>query len=67
MEKINHMVEIANQSHHLPLFISFLIGVLTVKKRVYMNREDTDILGDNLPLTLIDSLSLIKERFRERR
>jgi len=62
MERLNHFIEITKSSYHLPAFLSFLVGMLVVNKRVYSNREDNDILGDNLPLTLIDSLSRIKNR-----
>jgi hypothetical protein len=51
-----------NILHNILAFMPVLIGMIIVKKRVYSNREDIDILGDNLPLTLIDSLSRIKNR-----
>ena len=62
MERLDQIIAITKSSHHLPAFLSFLAGMLIAKKRVYSNWEDNDILGDNLPLTLIDSLSSIKNR-----
>jgi len=54
MEKLNQILEIS-RSHHLPAVLSFLVGLL-VMRRHHVDENADEILGENVPLTLIDAL-----------
>lgn len=57
MEKINHVIEIANQTHHMPLFFSMLVGLFVARKKLQLLYEDySDVPGDNIPATLIEGM-----------
>ena len=53
MEKIQHLIEMAKQSHHLPWALAFFVGLVITKKD---RCNDVEILGDNVPTTLIEGL-----------
>lgn len=58
MEKLSPIFAIQKSVHQIPAILSLLVGLFIVKKRVYPKREEPEFLGDNMPFTLIDSLSL---------
>lgn len=53
MEKIQHLIEMAKQSHHLPWALAFLVGLVMIKRD---RCDDVEMLGDNVPTTLIEEL-----------
>ena len=55
MDRLSNVIEIAKHSHHMPAVLSFLIGMFLLHKESYLF-SDEENLGDNIPLTLIDSL-----------
>lgn len=56
MDRLNHVIEIARQSHHMPAILSLLVGLFLLRKESYLFSDDDNGIGDNIPLTLIDSL-----------
>jgi len=64
MDRVNHVIEIAKQSHQVPAILSLLIGIFLLRKEAYLFSDEDCELGDNLPVTLID---LLLTRPRERR
>ena len=52
MDRIDHVIEIANSSHHMPMLLSFLMGLFVVSR--VEGREE--VLGDNVPATLLEGL-----------
>ncbi|MDP3791235.1 MAG: hypothetical protein Q8R38_04230 [Candidatus Omnitrophota bacterium] len=56
MFRVNHIVEIAKHSHQMPVILSFLIGMFLLNKEAYLFNDEDKGVGDNIPLTLIDSL-----------
>jgi len=54
MEKINQIVEIAKQSHHLPWALSLLIGLFIIRKE--QREYEGEIFGDNVPTTLMEGI-----------
>jgi len=53
MDRLNHIIEVIRQSHHMPWAIAFFVGLVLVRKS---RLEDSEILGDNVPATLIEGL-----------
>lgn len=53
MDRINQMVEVVRQSHHLPWVLAFIVGLIIARKS---RIDDVEILGDNIPTTLIEGL-----------
>jgi len=53
MERLNHIIEVMRQSHHLPWVIAFFVGLMVVRNSKF---DDSEILGDNVPTTLIEGL-----------
>jgi len=53
MERMNHLIEVAKQSQHLPWVFAFLIGLVFIKKD---RHDEAEILGDNVPTTLIEGM-----------
>ena len=53
MDRIDHVIEIAKTSHQMPLLLSFLMGLFVVSRAE--GREE-EVLGDNVPTTLIEGL-----------
>jgi len=56
MDRLSNVIEIARQSHHMPAILSFLIGMFLLRQESYLFSDDDKGIGDNIPLTLIDSL-----------
>lgn len=56
MDRLNSIVEIAKHSHHMPAILSLLIGMFLLRQEPYLFSDDEKVIGDNIPLTLIDSL-----------
>jgi len=56
MKNVNHLIEIAGQSHqHMMAFVSLLVGLIVIKKNPYIFFSDDEIVGDNIPVTLMES------------
>ncbi len=56
MDRIDHIVELAKQSHHhLPALLSLLVGLFSIKRDsfLYIGEENP---GDNIPVTLVESI-----------
>lgn len=53
MDRLNHIIEAIRQSHHLPWVIAFFVGLIMVRN---VEAADTDVIGDNVPTTLIDGM-----------
>jgi len=53
MDRLNHVIEAIRQSHHLPWVIAFFVGIVMVRN---VSATDVDIMGDNMPTTLIDGM-----------
>ena len=56
MDRLSNIVEITKHSHYMPAVLSFLIGLFILRNESYLFSEEDEGLGDNIPLTLIDSL-----------
>lgn len=54
MDRLNHIIEVIRQSHHLPWVIAFFVGLVLVQSN---KLEDAEILGDNVPASLMDGLN----------
>jgi len=54
MDRLNHIIEVIRQSHHLPWAIAFFVGLVLIRKS---RLEDTEILGDNVPASLMDGMN----------
>jgi hypothetical protein len=53
MDRIDHVIEIAKSSHHMPMLLSFLMGLFVVSR---VEGREEEVLGDNVPTTLIEGL-----------
>lgn len=52
MKSMNHLIDIAGQSHqHMPALVSLLAGLFIIKKKSYFFSDDEN-LGDNFPVML---------------
>lgn len=57
MKNINHLVEMAGQSHqYMPALLSLFLGLIVIKKRPSVFFNENEVTGDNIPMTLIDSI-----------
>ena len=57
MKNINHLVEMAGQSHqYMPALLSLFLGFIVMKKRPSVFFNESEITGDNIPMALIDSI-----------
>lgn len=57
MNRIDHVVDIATSSSHLPVVLSFLVGLVVTRKKSRGRFEDySEVPGDNIPATLIDGI-----------
>ena len=59
MDRIDHVVEIAKSSHHLPMLLPFLLGLFAVgrdRSADIADIRDDEIVGDNVPTTLIEGI-----------
>jgi len=57
MKHINHLIDIVGQSHqHTPALLSLLIGLFSIRRDPFLF-IDEDATGDNIPMTLVDSLN----------
>ena len=55
MKNINHLINIAGQSHqHMPALLSLLVGLIAIKKNPSIFFSDDEAVGDNIPITLIE-------------
>lgn len=55
MKNINHLIDIAGQPHqHIPVLLSLLAGLLIIKRKSYFFSDD-EVVGDNMPATLMES------------
>jgi len=57
MDRINNVMEVVRQSHHIPAFLSLFVGLIVIKKRPSVFFNDDDAVGDNVPSTLMDGLN----------
>ena len=55
MDRLDHVVELAKQSHHLPALLSLLVGLFSIKRDSLLNIEEKNS-GDNIPVTLMESI-----------
>ena len=56
MDRLDHVVELAKQSHHhLPALLSLLVGLFSIKRDSFLNIEEKNS-GDNIPVTLMESI-----------
>ena len=56
MNRLDHVVELAKQSHHhLPALLSLLVGLFSIKRDSLLNIEEKNS-GDNIPVTLMESI-----------
>ena len=56
MDKLNHLIEVARQSHNTPWILSFLVGFFAIRKVQYVPTNEDEVLGDNIPATLIENI-----------
>jgi len=56
MDRLNNIIEVVKQSHHMPALLSLLVGLFIIKKSSFLHVEDGDALGDNIPTFLMDGL-----------
>ena len=56
MDRIDHVIEIAKSSHQMPLLLSFLVGLFVIKHSRDIELYEDDIVGDNVPTTLIEGI-----------
>ena len=56
MERIDHVVEIAKSSHHIPMLLPFLLGLFAVGRDRGADGREEKIMGDNIPTTLIEGI-----------
>jgi len=55
MKNIEHLIDIAGQSHqHMPALLSLLVGLIIIKERSYFFGDD-EAVGDNIPTTFMES------------
>jgi hypothetical protein len=54
MERINHLIEVASQSHHMPWVLAFLVGLFVIKKDEGAHAREAEAFGDNIPTSLLD-------------
>ena len=57
MNRIDRVVEIAASPNHLPVVLSFLVGLFVARNKsdvLYGSYSDTP--GDNIPATLIEGI-----------
>lgn len=55
MERINEVVVAAKSLQQLPGLLCLLSGLILMKKKSFFYKED-EIVGDNLPITLMDEI-----------
>ena len=53
MDRMDQVIEIARSSHQMPLLLSFLAWVFIVSRT---EGGEEEVLGDNVPTTLIEGL-----------
>ena len=56
MDRLDHVVELAKSSQqHLPALLSLLVGLCSLKRDsfLYIGEENS---GDNIPVTLMESI-----------
>jgi len=56
MDRIDHVIEIAKSSHQMPLLLSFLVGLFIIRSSRDVELNEDDIVGDNVPTTLIEGI-----------
>ncbi len=56
MDRMNQIIEVTRQSHHLPFLLSFLVGICVIRKPLDLFDDGSEITGDNVPTTLMDSV-----------
>lgn len=56
MKNINHLIDIAGQTHFGPTLLLFFVGLMFQKKRSWSLFTDDEITGDNIPVSLMDRL-----------
>ena len=56
MEKIRHIFEAVSQSQHMPALLSLFVGLMVIRKRPWLFFSDNEIVGDNIPASLMDGL-----------
>ena len=56
MNRIDNVIEIAKSSHQMPLLLSFLVGLFVIKRSRGVELYEDDIVGDNVPTTLIEGI-----------
>ncbi len=57
MKNINHLIDIARQSHqHMPALLSLLLGLIIIKKNPSVFFSDDEAIGDNIPVTLMECI-----------
>ena len=57
MDRLNNVIEVVKQSHHMPTLLSLLVGMFIIKRNSFLHAEDDDVLGDNIPTSLMDGLN----------
>lgn len=57
MDRIHDVIEAVRQSHQMPTFFPLLIGMFIIKRVSFLHTEDADIMGDNVPTSLMDGLN----------
>ncbi len=56
MNKLDHVVELAKSSHHhLPALLSLMVGLFSMKRDSFLCIGE-DNSGDNIPVTLMESI-----------
>lgn len=57
MKNINHLIDVVGQSHqHMPALLSLLLGLIVIKKNPSLFFSDDEAVGDNIPITLMESI-----------
>ena len=56
MNKITELIVAVKTSHYLPAMLSLVMGLLILKKQSFFFKDNDSVFGDNIPVTLIDSI-----------
>jgi len=57
MKNINHLIDTVGQSQrHMPALLSLFLGLVVIKKKPSVFFSDDEAVGDNIPITLMESI-----------
>ena len=54
---MKNIINIVEQSHqHMPALLSLFLGLIVIKKDPSIFFSDGEVMGDNIPITLMESI-----------